>query len=126
MKRKIILWAPVPVCSALYQIFVKLTADHLHGVAFSAGWLEQAGASPWLWAALASEVAAFLIWMQILAQHELSKAFPLTAVSYVFILAVGWFGFREEILLPQLFGGAFILCGVWLISTADNIKEAKV
>ncbi len=124
MNRKIILWPLVPICGTLYQIFVKLTADQLHGVAFNAGWLEQAGTSKWFWAALVSEVAAFLIWMQILAQHDLSKAFPLTAISYVFILAVSWFGFKEEILPLQLLGGTLILCGVWLIGTADNSKGA--
>jgi len=122
VNRKIILWPLVPICGTLYQIFVKLTADQLHGVAFNTGWLEQAGALPWLWAALASEIAAFFVWMQILARHELSKAFPLTAISYVFILAVSWFGFKEEVLPMQLLGGALILYGVWLIGTADNSK----
>ncbi|MSP42891.1 MAG: transporter [Alphaproteobacteria bacterium] len=123
MKRRAIFWVLIPICSTLYQAFAKLTADHMQEQAFSLGWLQQAGATPWLWAALACEIAAFAVWLQILGEYELSKAYPMTAVSYVFILAVSWFGFNEDILWPQLFGGALILCGVLLIGRSDSLKE---
>ena len=53
-----------------------------------------------------------------------SKAFPLSAVSYILILCTGWFIFNEAILPLQLLGGTLILAGVWLIGTADyKVKE---
>jgi len=123
MKQQPIFWVLIPICSTLYQAFVKLTAIQLHGEVFSLAWLAQAGATPWIWAALACEIAAFIIWLGILSEHELSKAYPMTAVSYVFILAVSWFWFKEDILWPQLVGGALILCGVLLIGRSDSQRE---
>ena len=114
----------IPIGSTLYQAFVKMTAIQLNGEAFfSLDWLAQAGATPWLWAALACEIGIFIIWLRILSGHELSKAYPMTAVSYVFVLAVSWFWFKEDILWPQLVGGALILCGVLLIGRSDSQRE---
>ncbi len=124
MNRNVIFWGLIPVCNALYQIFIKLTAAQMRGAIFDTGWLGHAAAIPWSWAALVSEAAAFFIWMQILSSHDLSKAFPLSAVSYLLILSASWFVFHEKILLPQIIGSALILCGVWLIGTADTQKKA--
>ena len=57
--------------------------------------------------------------MQVLSELELSKAFPLTAFSYILILAASWAFFGEPLSPLQFIGSALILAGVWLIS-ADN------
>ena len=49
-----------------------------------------------------------------------SRAFPLSAVSYILILTVSWLVFEESISLLQLIGSGLILAGVWLISTAGR------
>jgi drug/metabolite transporter (DMT)-like permease len=90
---------------------------------FGVEWIKQAAVTPWMWAALISEAAAFVVWMRILSDHALSKAFPLSAISYLLILCIGWFFFHEAVLPLQLVGSALILAGVWLIGTANTRKE---
>ena len=124
MKKHVILWSLIPICNTLYQVFIKLAAHDMGGTDFGIAWLQQAAVTPWMWAALASELASFVIWIKILSDHELSKAFPLSAISYLLILSVSWFGFYETILPLQLVGGTLILAGVWMIGTANTQKEA--
>ena len=104
--------------NTLFQIFIKLAADAVSGHA--SGWFSGSLASPWLLAAIAVEIVCFLIWMQVLSELDLSKAFPLSALSYVLVLLSSWLYFREQIIVLQLIGSALILGGVWLIGTASG------
>ena len=110
-------WFAIPVLNTLFQIFIKLAADAVSGHA--SGWLGSL-ASPWFLAAIAVEIVCFLIWMQVLSELDLSKAFPLSALSYVLVLLSSWLYFREQIIVLQLIGSALILGGVWLIGTASG------
>ena len=67
-------------------------------------------------AAVGAEVACFVIWMHVLTELDLSRAFPLTAVSYIMIFAASWLVFNEDVSLLQLIGSGLILGGAWLIS----------
>jgi drug/metabolite transporter (DMT)-like permease len=109
-------WLAIPVLNTLFQIFIKLAADSSKGHA--SDWFS-ALASPWFLAAVAIEIVGFLIWMQVLSELDLSKAFPLSALSYVLVLLSSWLYFREQITALQLIGSALILGGVWLIGTAS-------
>ncbi len=110
-------WLAVPLLSALYQFLIKLGAGQLHEGGTQA-WLGQALSSHWILAAMAVEVVGFFIWMNVLAELDLSRAFPLTGVSYVLIIATGWFVFGEPVVALQMIGSGFILTGVWLIAGA--------
>lgn len=118
MKSGRLLWLAIPLLNALSQIFIKLAAEHVSGIGWT--WLQQTVTSPWMIAAIVVEAACFVIWMQVLTELDLSKAFPLTAFSYILILAASWTFFSEPISPLQLVGSALILAGVWLISAADN------
>ncbi len=111
-------WLAIPVLNTLFQIFIKLAADSSRGHA--SDWISGSFASPWFLAAVAIEIVGFLIWMQVLSELDLSKAFPLSALSYVLVLLSSWLYFREQITALQLIGSALILCGVWLIGTASG------
>ena len=114
----------VPVLGVLFQFFTKLAAHTMGDMAFSLAWLARAAISPWVWAALISEVLSFVLWIRILATYDLSKAFPLSGISYVLILLTGWLWFHEPVAPLQLIGSALILTGVWLIGTAGNRGDA--
>ena len=60
--------------------------------------------------------------MKVLSELEISKAFPLSGISYVLIVAAGWFLFGEPVAWLQLVGGGLILTGAWLIATAHNAE----
>lgn len=121
MKTSRLLWLAIPLLNALSQIFIKLAAQQVSGAGWT--WLQQTVTSPWMIAAIVVEGLCFVIWMQVLTELELSKAFPLTAFSYILILAASWTFFGEPISPLQLIGSALILAGVWLISAAGNISS---
>lgn len=111
-------WFSIPVLNTLFQIFIKRGAEQLDDASGWADWLSQSLASHWILAAIAVEILCFFVWMNVLSKLDLSKAFPLSGISYVLIVASGWFVFGEPVAPLQLVGGSLILAGVWLIATA--------
>ena len=118
MKAGHFLWLGMPVLSTLSQLFIKLTSERLTGSGWI--WLENTLTSPWMIAVLGVEIALFFIWMRVLTELDLSKAYPLSAISYILILPTGWLVFGESISGLQLIGSGLILAGVWVISTAGD------
>ncbi len=118
MKAGLFLWLGMPVLSTLSQLFIKLTSESLTGSGWI--WLENTLTSRWIIAVLGVEIALFFIWMRVLTELDLSKAYPLSAISYILILATGWLVFGESISRLQLIGSGLILAGVWVISTAAD------
>jgi multidrug transporter EmrE-like cation transporter len=113
-------WAGIPVLSTLSQLFIKAAAEHVAGSGWA--WLQNIITSPWMIAAVAAEIGCFVIWMHVLTEIDLSRAFPLTAVSYITILAASWLAFNEDISLLQVIGSGLILAGVWLISLQGTVS----
>ncbi|MFK0690103.1 transporter [Mesorhizobium sp. IMUNJ 23033] len=123
MKAGHFLWLGMPVLSTLSQLFIKLTSERLTGSGWI--WLENTLTSRWMIAVLGVEIALFFIWMRVLTELDLSKAYPLSAISYILILPTGWLVFSESISALQLVGSGMILGGVWLISTGDNGRTTR-
>ena len=57
----------------------------------------------------------FVLWMLILQQIDLSRAFPLTALTYITVPAAGLLLFHESVSPVQAAGIALILGGVVLV-----------
>lgn len=112
-------WLAVPVLNTVQQLFLKLGAEdaaQTHG----GGFMESILSSPWFMAAIVAEIACFLIWMTVLSELDLSKAFPLSALSYILIMAVAFFAFGEPIRPLSAIGTLLILGGLWCIATASE------
>jgi multidrug transporter EmrE-like cation transporter len=105
----------VPILGLAYQLCAEQTANALRGLPFGAAWLARAAAEPWARGLVALEIISFAAWMYVLSKAELSAAFPLTAISYLLVIGLGWFGFHEAVTLPQVLGAGAILAGVWLL-----------
>lgn len=106
----------LPLVAAGYQYAAKsvaLSAPATPGVQ----WLLQVSSDPWTWVMIAFEIVSFVAWMRILASLKLSEAFPLSAISYLLIEALGWFRFHEPITAFELIGSALIVTGVVLIGS---------
>lgn len=97
------------------QIAFKLAARQLGDGEFNAEWLMAAATSPLVWFAVLLYLTVFVLWMLILQQIDLSRAFPLTALTYVTVPAAGLFFFNESLTLAQAGGIALILAGVVLV-----------
>jgi multidrug transporter EmrE-like cation transporter len=117
-------WFTVPVLNTLLQVLVKHGADELDPTSTLSAWLPQVLTSHWMLAAIAVEIVCFAVWMTVLAELDLGKAFPLSGVSYVLITATGWFVFGEPVAALQLIGGGLILLGVWLIASANETGKS--
>lgn len=104
-------WVLLPLLVTGYQIASKRIADDARG----GDWLTSVLANPVLPILIALEVASFATWMYVLARMQLSEAFPLSAISYVFVLLASWVIFGENGSASQVMGSVAILAGVWLI-----------
>ena len=118
-----VLFAILPLLTLGYQIAAKDSAAHLAHVRFDLAWLASAARLPTVQLLLVLEVASFAAWMTVLSEMPLSAAFPLSAVSYVLIIAASAVVFHEPIGLLQVAGSLAILAGVWMIGRGAG--EAK-
>jgi drug/metabolite transporter (DMT)-like permease len=97
------------------QIAFKLAARQLGDGDFNAEWLAAAATSPLVGCAVLLYLTVFVLWMLILQQIDLSRAFPLTALTYITVPAAGLLFFHESLGLAQAAGIALILVGVVLV-----------
>ena len=55
-----------------------------------------------------------LVWLKVLSQWQVSKAYPLVGLGFVVTAAVGYF-IGEEVSLTRLVGVIFICIGVFIV-----------
>lgn len=106
----------VPVLGAAQQLCLKLAADST-GLNGTVGhWLAVLLSGPWFAAAGTAEILCFVFWMMLLAEMEISRAFPLSSASYVLTMLIGWLGFGEHLHPASLLGSCLILTGLWCVA----------
>jgi drug/metabolite transporter (DMT)-like permease len=115
-----VLFAILPLLTLGYQIAAKASAARLAQMRFDVDWLLAAARLSSVQILLVCEVASFVAWMTVLAEMPLSAAFPLSAVSYVLIIAASALVFHEPVGLLQVVGSLAILVGVWLIGRGGH------
>jgi drug/metabolite transporter (DMT)-like permease len=119
------LWIGLPVLSALFQASTKMLAAEMRHTPFSWSWLVQATHSPWAVVVLMSELLSFVLWLNVLTNVPLSKAFPITAVAYIAIELMSWMLFKEPLMPLQIIGSTLILAGVWFVSSASDDDQIE-
>ncbi|MGO4440754.1 EamA family transporter [Rhizobium sp. RAF56] len=117
-------WCAVPALNALFQVLIKQGAEELNDAPTALAWLASGLSSRWVLGAIAVEIVCFFLWMDVLGQLDLSRAFPLSGISYLLIVASGWLVFGEPVSALQIAGGGLILCGVWLVAGAGRKSES--
>jgi drug/metabolite transporter (DMT)-like permease len=105
------------VCLSSGQILFKFAADSSQKITNIAG-LMHLLTSPLLWAAAAIYGGATMLWIIILQQIPLSRAYPFVALGFVLVPLCSHFLFGEGISLRFTAGTAFILVGVYLAALA--------
>lgn len=101
------------------QVVFKMAGDTLGSGSFDLSWAAAAFSSPLMWAAIGLYFAVFILWMMVLQDMEISRAFPLQALTYVTVPAIGVMFFNETLALQHTIGIALILSGVLLIGKRD-------
>jgi multidrug transporter EmrE-like cation transporter len=118
-------WLAVPALNTLFQVLIKRGAEQMSNASTAGTWMASGFASRWILGAIIVEVACFFLWMDILERLDLSKAFPLSGISYMLIIASGWVIFGEPVMFLQMAGGSLILAGVWLIGGAGGVVQGE-
>lgn len=61
-------------------------------------------------------VLGAVIWLLVLAQVEVSFAYPFVGVGFIFTMLLGWGVLGESLGTARLAGTLLVVAGVWLIS----------
>ena len=101
------------------QIAFKIAGDRLGSGSLDVSWLATAASTPVMWLAIVLYFAVFVLWMLILQDMDLSRAFPLTALTYVTVPAAGILFFHETLDWQRSTGIALILIGVLLVGNDE-------
>ncbi|MDR1997152.1 MAG: EamA family transporter [Candidatus Margulisbacteria bacterium] len=72
--------------------------------------------NPYVFLGFAFYFLSSLFWMIVLSRVELSVAYPLLSLGYVFVLLASWLLFREPVSAARWLGVLVIICGVTLVS----------
>ncbi len=59
-------------------------------------------------------VLGAVVWLGVLSKWDVSKAYPLVGLGFVFTVAIGWI-IGEQVTLMRALGVAFICAGVFLV-----------
>jgi multidrug transporter EmrE-like cation transporter len=107
------------VCLSSGQILFKFAADHSQKITSLPGLVHLLG-SPFLWPALALYAGATLLWIFLLQQVPLSRAYPFAALGFVLVPFCSYFLFGENISLRFIAGTSLILVGIYLSALAPT------
>jgi drug/metabolite transporter (DMT)-like permease len=111
----VLLWVALLSVETLTQLAFKAGSAKLDGERFDLLWLITALSTPQVWFAIIGYLATFVVWMLILQRMDLSKAFPMTGLSYITVPLLAWVVFGEVTNGTRALGIAFIAAGVMLL-----------
>lgn len=104
---------------AFAQLIFKIGMNHIYTEGKGI-WqiVEQALQSKYLWGGILCYGFSLILWFYVLTQFELSKAYPMVSLGYVFTLILGYYFLNDSINNFKIIGVVFILIGVYFISKA--------
>lgn len=127
MKRFYLVGFLVLVCFDTFaQICFKLTANHAMPPEFGFAWLLRIASSPWVYAAIACYVGAFVTWMTLLEHAPIGPAFAASHLEVLSVMALSVVLFNEHIGTPQWIGSALIIAGIACLAISETDGEKPV
>jgi len=103
--------------ATLAQFLFKLGVSTLDTADKNIGQIVKAGVTNiYVWGGVLGYALNLSLWLYVLAHLELSKAYPMTSLAYIFTLFLGLFFFNEQITPAKLFGILFVIVGVILLT----------
>ncbi len=73
-------------------------------------------ASPFIWAGLLSYVVSVAVWLVVLSRVDVSYAYPMVGLGYVFATLVAWGVFHENVTAMRVVGMLVVCAGVYIIA----------
>jgi drug/metabolite transporter (DMT)-like permease len=80
------------------------------------GVLPKIVANPFVWAGMASYAVSVAVWLVVLSRSDVSYAYPMVSLGYVFATVFAWAVFHENVTPMRLLGLAVVCLGVYIIS----------
>jgi drug/metabolite transporter (DMT)-like permease len=71
---------------------------------------------PFIFSSFFSAFLASLAWMAALKEFELSKAYPFMSLSFVCVLMLSYWLFKETVSVQKIIGSILIIIGVIIVS----------
>lgn len=118
--RQIAIWTAFIALDTGTQIAFKWGADGLGDLDFGLAMLARGVTLPGVWLAVLGYIGTFVVWMAILRDMPLSRAFPMTGLAYVTVPLLAWLALGESIDLTRACGIALILAGVVALGEKDD------
>src|SRR5512139_979825 len=112
----LLLWAAYLALDTGSQLAFKWASNIVGAGALDLRWLLRALTAPSLWVGVACYLGTLIIWMRVLARMDLSRAFPISGLSYVTVPALAIPMFGESLAPLQVVGIAAICVGVALLA----------
>ena len=117
--REIILLVVFALLLSLGQILFKHGADSTPRID-SLGSLPSLAAYPSIWAAIGLYAVTTLLWIYLLQQVPLSRAYPFAALGFVLVPLFAWAIFGEPLTLTYGLGALLIVGGVSVIAVGAS------
>ena len=73
-------------------------------------------ANLYIWSGLLCYGFSLLLWFYVLSKMELSKAYPVVSLGYIFTLFFGYFLLNETITPTKIVGISLIVVGVFVLT----------
>lgn len=102
------------------QVVFKLAGGDLDSDVGLAAMVHHALTTPIVLLGFGLYFCGFLVWMTLLKDLDLGRAFPMTALVYVATLAAAVFMFHERLNATRIVGVLVIMAGVVLLASDEN------
>jgi drug/metabolite transporter (DMT)-like permease len=102
------------------QIAFKLASKQTGEFLMNTRWLSAAAISPFLYAAIAGYIGAFLAWMTLLEHAPVGPAFAASHLEVVTVLMLSVLLFGEHLTAGKLAGAACIVTGIIMLSLSES------
>jgi drug/metabolite transporter (DMT)-like permease len=102
------------------QIAFKLASKHTGEFILNRAWFGAAIVSPWIYAAIAGYVGAFITWMTLLEHAPVGPAFAASHLEVVTVLILSVPLFGERLSVAKVVGAVCIVAGIVLLSLSES------
>ena len=80
----------------------------------------------WVLAGLGSYGISTIIWLYVLTRADLSFAYPFIAISYIAVILIGPWLFKESIGGWKVLAIVLIILGVFSMTISEHVTESKL
>lgn len=113
--RAIVAWLAFLIAETATQVVFKIAGASISLDGGLRALIYHAAASPWVWAGFALYLVDFFLWLTILNESDLGRAYPLTSLVYLTTLFAAVVLFHEQLTAIRILGAATIMAGVAVV-----------